>query len=82
MARHINHRGPVMTTTDFDRMFSQISKSALIDALWCACQLGTNDTYEEITIQAARNVEAALRARHDRIPTDITEAAGRVLEGE
>ncbi len=50
-----------VAATEFASLFNQMSKAALIDSLWCACALGTNESDEEITTQAARNAEIALR---------------------
>jgi hypothetical protein len=69
----------VMASRDFARMFNQLSKAALIDALWCACQLGTDESPEQIASQAARNAQIALHHRGDRWPTEIiTVARGRI----
>lgn len=74
---------PALVASDaFTKLLDQLSKAALIDALWCACQLGTNDSEEEITIQAARNAVAALRMRSDRIPKDIAACAEDLLESD
>lgn len=75
MAKRIGKKPAAMASHEFARMFSQVSKQALIDALWCASQLGTNDTIEEYIANAAKNVEIALRERGDRIPPDIAAAA-------
>jgi len=63
-------------------MLSTVSKQALIDALWCACQLGTDESSEQITTQAARNLEIALRERGDRIPPIVTETAARWITSD
>jgi hypothetical protein len=64
-----------MASAGFARMFDQLSKAALIDVLWCACQLGTDESSDEITTQAARNAIAAMAVRKDRIPKDIAAQA-------
>ena len=61
----------VMSSREFSRLFSQISKQALVDTLWCACQLGTDESDEQITTQAARNAQIALAHRGDRVPREI-----------
>ena len=82
----MNGRGmkkpPAMCTAGFARMFNQISKAALIDALWCASQLGTNDEFEQYESQAARSVVVALTERGDRVPEDIAIAAKRRIDSD
>jgi FixJ family two-component response regulator len=74
MPRKRNKR-PAACPWTFATMFDPVSKAALIDALWMACQLGTDESVEQITAQAASAVLAALRHRADRIPADIVAAA-------
>ena len=60
----------MLASPHFAAMFEQLSKAALIDTLYYACQLGTDDD-EGITISAAKNAATALRDRGDRLPKDI-----------
>jgi hypothetical protein len=71
-----------MASAEFARLFNEISKQALIDSLWCACQLGTDESDGEILAQAARNAKIALHARGDRIPGDIISASKRVIDSD
>ena len=73
---------PVLTPAAFTDMFDKISKAALIDALWCASQLGTDETHEQITSLAARNAQIALRERGDRCPPEITTAASVRIDSD
>ena len=66
----------------FAGQFDKLSKAALIDALWCACQLGTNETAEEIEAQAARNAKCALAMRGDKLPKGIAEFARRTIDSD
>jgi hypothetical protein len=75
MSNRRGKKGVCMATPEFARVFDQISKAALIDALWCACQLGTNETPEEILTQAARNAVIALNQRGDRLPATMASLA-------
>ena len=68
-------KGTAFAGLPFDQLFSQISKAALIDVLYCACQLGTDETPEQIASQAARNALIALEGRCDRVPHDLRRAA-------
>jgi hypothetical protein len=72
----------VMASNAFSNLFSQVSKAALIDALWCACQLGTDESREQILTQAARNMVIALRERGDRVPPDIQHAADLKIDSD
>ena len=72
----------VMASREFAATLSGVSKQALIDALWCACQLGTDESSEQITTQAARNLEIALRERGDRIPPIVAAAAARRVDSD
>lgn len=68
-----------MASPQFVRVLGGASKQALIDALWCACQLGTDESSEQITTQAARNLVIAQRQRGDRvIQVVLTAANGRI----
>lgn len=80
--RGITKKGLRMASPHFDAAFSRISKAALMDALWCACQLGTDESSGQIEAQAARNASAALYARGDRIPRDIAEMAIRTIDSD
>jgi hypothetical protein len=71
-----------MCSRAFESAFSCMSKAALIDALWCASQLGTNETAEEIEAQAARNACAALRERGDRVPPILAEMEKRRIDSD
>jgi hypothetical protein len=78
MAR-LGFKRPALASPAFALLCGRVSKAALVDALWCACQLGTDESREQITAQAARNLEIALDARDDRVPRAITTAAqGRI----
>jgi hypothetical protein len=78
----IGKKGPAMCGREFSALMSQASKMALIDALWCACQLGTDESREQITSQAARNLVYALRERGDRIPVDLQRAADMRIDSD
>ena len=72
----------LMCTHEFRMLFDQLSKAALIDALWCACQLGTDESAEQITTQAARNAQLALSARGDRKLPSVDEWATRRIDSD
>jgi hypothetical protein len=72
----------VMASADFARLFDQVSKAALIDALWCACQLGTDESAEQITTKAAREVGLALKNRGDKIARDIKWHANKPIDSD
>lgn len=76
------NKGVLMAPESFAQMFAQVSKAALIDALWCASQLGTNETEEEITTKAAREVRIALQNRGDVTSRAINAAAEAPLESD
>lgn len=82
----MNNRGikkpAVMCAPEFRTLLNQLSKAALIDTLWCACQLGTDESTPQITAQAARNAVAALRVREDRIPKDLEVAADALIDSD
>lgn len=78
----LGKKPPLMASRSFRVLFDRVSKGALIDALWCACQLGTDESDEQIESQAARNVLAALEVRGDRILPAIREAAARVIDSD
>ena len=67
----LGKKPPLLSSQPFAALFDQVSKAALIDALWCACQLGTDESEQQIATQAARNVVIALRQRGDRIPSTL-----------
>jgi uncharacterized protein YceH (UPF0502 family) len=64
-----------MCPAKFHTLFAQVSKDALIDALWCASQIGTDETTPQITAKAARELIIACNQRGDRPPTELVEAA-------
>jgi len=72
----------LMASEDFTREFSHVSKQALIDILWCACQLGTNETPREIEAQAARSACIVLQERGDRILPALKEWAERNIDSD
>ncbi len=81
LARHarsgrmgITKKPAAMASPEFAALMAHASKAALIDALWCACQLGTDDSPDQILIQACRNLDAALQARGDRLPAKVAKA--------
>lgn len=78
----LGKKPPMMASADFARLFDQISKAALIDALWCACQLGTDESREQITTKAAREVGLALKNRGDKIPSDIRYEAHKPIDSD
>jgi hypothetical protein len=71
-----------MASAAFAELFAPVSKAALVDALWCACQLGTDDSPEQYLTNAARNVVIALRERGDRVPPSIQRAADLTIESD
>lgn len=71
-----------MASRDFALLFGKCSKQALIDALWCACQLGTDESDAGITTQAARNMIIALRERGDVIPTGMEAIAEQPIDSD
>jgi hypothetical protein len=75
-------RPPAMCAAEFAALFAQVSKAALIDALWCACQLGTDETREQITAKAAREVIIALDARGDRHPRGLDDWAKTRIDSD
>lgn len=66
----------------FRQMFDKMSKAALIDTLYCACQLGTNETGPEIATQAARNAVIALKNRGDRVPPEIISQSENSIDSD
>lgn len=82
MTRGLGKKPPAMASRAFDRLFSQCSKAALIDVLWCACQLGTDETADQIATQAARNAVIALDARRDAIPREIADVAKQRIDAD
>lgn len=75
----ITKKPALLCSDEFRRLVSPVSKAALVDALWYACQLGTNDTDAEYTIRAAREIVHALRDRGDRVPADLQRVSVRPL---
>lgn len=61
----------MLASPEFAKLMSAASKQALVDALWCACRLGTTEEPHEITTQAARNLALALEQRGDRVPIGL-----------
>lgn len=83
MAHGRGIKKPVLVASDaFRRLFQPLSKASLIDALWCACQLGTNESAEEIATQAARNAVIAMELREDRIPPALVEQSKRRIDSD
>ena len=82
MSIGISKKPPLMTSPEFGRLFSKISKAALIDVLWCASQLGTDESPEQIAAQAARNAVIALEARGDRIPADLRTISEQPIDSD
>lgn len=80
--RGVVKRPPKMSSREFGALFAQVSKAALIDALWCACQLGTDDSDAQITAKAAREVLIALDSRGDRRPGGLVEAAAVWIDSD
>jgi len=78
----INKKPALMASAEFADMCDAVSKAALIDALWCACQLGTDESAEQITTQAARNIQIALTERGDRVAASIRDAAARCIDSD
>ena len=64
-----------IASNQFVSAMSLMSKQALIDTLWCACQLGTDESEQQIFTQAARNAVIALADRGDRQHPSISNAA-------
>ena len=68
-------KGTALCSPEFARVMDKASKAALIDALWCACALGTNETALEILAQASRNLLVALQQRGDRVWPGLNDLA-------
>ena len=80
--RGLGKKGPLCASGKFDELIGCYSKAALVDALWCACQLGTDESKEEITTKAAREMQAALNLRGDRVrPALVAAAVRRIAAG-
>jgi|TARA_R110000824_G_scaffold41944_1_gene124183 hypothetical protein len=79
--RGLGKKGPLCASTEFDALIGSYSKAALVDALWCACQLGA-DTHEEITTRGAREMRIALRMRGDRVRPELVAIAERHRDGD
>jgi hypothetical protein len=80
--RGLGKKGPEMASDEFDALIGVYSKSALVDALWCACQLGTDESKEEITTKAAREMQIALNLRGDRVRPALVAAAVRRIDSD
>lgn len=78
----VGKKPPTMASREFVSAFDRFSKAAILDALWCACQLGTDETTEQITTQAARNVVVALDHRGDYVPTFTRGLAERRIDAD
>jgi hypothetical protein len=78
----VGKKPALMASGEFRRALDRYSKMALLDALWCACQLGTDESSEEITTQAARNVLIALETRGDYIPNYLRKLAERHIDSD
>jgi hypothetical protein len=77
-----NKKGPLFASGEFDELIGCYSKAALVDALWCACQLGTDESREEITTKAAREMLIALNLRDDRVRPALVAAAVRRIDSD
>ena len=66
----------------FAGLMDKASKAALIDALWCACQLGTDETPEQILAQGARELRAALEMRGERVSRLVRDAAAVRIDSD
>ena len=77
-----NKTGPLFASGEFDELIGCYSKAALVDALWCACQLGTDESREEITTKAAREMLIALNLRDDRVRPALVAAAVRRIDSD
>jgi len=74
---------PVLVASErFSQVVGLASKAALVDALWCACQLGTDESEEQILAQAARNLRIALHLRGDRAPATVEAAADTPIDSD
>jgi hypothetical protein len=80
--RGLGKKGPQMASEDFDAMIGCYSKAALIDALWCACALGTDESFEQITTKAAREMKIALNTRGDRVRPELVAASVRRIDSD
>lgn len=60
-------------------LFGRFTKAQLLDAIYTACHLGTDESDEQIGVQMARNIQAALYDRGEHIPKWLaTEAEKRI----
>jgi hypothetical protein len=80
--RGLGKKGPEMASGEFDAIIGCYSKAALVDALWCACQLGTDESAEQITTRAAREIRIALDLRGDRVRPELVAAASRRTDSD
>lgn len=71
-----------MAPVEFSRLFNQCSKQSLIDSLWCACQLGTDESDSQITTQSARNAIIALQYRGDRVSREMRIVASKIIDSD
>lgn len=82
MPARLGKKPAVMASRAFAALFDQVSKAALIDSLWCACQSGTDESEPQIATQAARNVVIALEHRRDRVPHEIKSQGENVIDSD
>ncbi len=78
----LGKKPPMMAPDSFARMCEQWSKAALIDVLFCACQLGTDESLDQIATQAARNAVIVCDYRQDRVPASLRECAERRIDSD
>lgn len=67
---------------EFAALIGKASKAALVDALWNACHLGTDESTEQITTKAARELRIALDARCDRVPVILRNRAAWPIDSD
>jgi hypothetical protein len=81
----VGKKHTLMASREFSFAFDDLSKQALIDVLWCACQSRTDDSPEQIFARASREAVLALRERGDRVPKTIriaSQVAETVYQGQ
>ena len=67
---------------EFVRLLDAVSKAALIDAMWNACQLGTDESEGQITAKACRETLLALKYRGDALPMPMRVAARTPIDSD
>lgn len=67
-----------MMPPELARVFDGVSKAALVDALYCACVLGTDESLDQIAAKMARELSAALEYRGDRPASPYRKALERL----